>query len=109
MREKNVLKFYGSHLCKDCVNLKANCEKYGIAYEYSDISNDLAALKEFLKLRDENPVFAEAKQAGGIGIPAIVNADGTVTLDWMKVIVETGNEPFEEMKSSCCLADRSGC
>ena len=52
-----MLKFYGSHLCKDCVNLKANCEKYGIAYEYSDISNDLAALKGFLKLIDENPVF----------------------------------------------------
>lgn len=104
-----MLKFYGSHLCKDCVNLKLNCEKYGIEYEYSDISNELAALKEFLKLRDENPVFEEARNAGGIGIPAIVNTDGTVTLDWMQVIRETGNEPFEEVKNSCSLTDRSGC
>ena len=104
-----MLKFYGSHLCKDCVNLKNNCERYGIAYEYSDISTDLPALKEFLKLRDENPVFDEARKAGGIGIPAIVCQDGTVTLDWMKAIAETGNEPFEEVKSSCSLTDRRGC
>ena len=104
-----MLKFYGSHLCKDCVNLKANCDRYGIAYEYKDITLDLSSLKEFLKIRDNNPVFDEARQAGGIGIPAIIHEDESVTLDWMGVIAEMDYEPFEEVKNSCSLADRSGC
>ena len=39
-------------------------------------------LKEFLRLRDENPLFQDIKENGGIGIPCIVREDGTLTLDW---------------------------
>jgi len=39
-------------------------------------------LKEFLKIRDENPLFDAVREKGSIGIPTIVKADGSVTLDW---------------------------
>ncbi|MGM9940591.1 MAG: glutaredoxin [Bulleidia sp.] len=104
-----MLKVYGSRLCRDCVNFKANCDQYGIAYDYSDITEELSNLKEFLKYRDENPVFEDAKKAGGIGIPAIIKEDGTITLDWKAVVAENGFEPFETLKCSCSLNDRSGC
>jgi len=39
-------------------------------------------LKEFLKLRDENPLFDEIKREGKIGIPCIVWDDGSIHFDW---------------------------
>lgn len=79
-----MLKVYGSLLCPDCVACKEAFESNAVEFEYHDFSEDLLALKEFLKLRDTNPVFAEVKQAGKIGIPCIVCDDGTVSLDWEK-------------------------
>lgn len=77
-----MLKVYGSLLCKDCVACKAAFEKRGIAFEYHDFAEDLAALKEFLRLRDSSPLFEEVKKAGGIGIPCIVGENGCITLDY---------------------------
>lgn len=77
-----MLKIYGSLLCKDCVACKTAFEARGIAFEYHDFAEDLAALKEFLRLRDSNPLFEEVKRAGGIGIPCIVREDGSITLDY---------------------------
>ena len=39
-------------------------------------------MKEFLVIRDREPVFAEVRQKGSIGIPCIVREDGSVTLSW---------------------------
>ena len=47
-----------------------------------DFGDSLLHLKEFLKLRDEQPVFAEVRAAGKIGIPCIVRDAGTITLEW---------------------------
>ena len=43
-------------------------------------------MKEFLKLRETNPLFDTVKEDGGIGIPCIVREDGTVTLDWAELM-----------------------
>ena len=51
-------------------------------YEYLDFSDSIRNLKEFLALRDSNPVFAKIKEEGRIGIPCILLPDGTVTLNW---------------------------
>lgn len=77
-----MLKIYGSMLCPDCVRCRSDLDGAGVAYEYLDFSDGLKNLKEFLSLRDDNPVFDEVKREGRIGIPCIVADDGRVLLDW---------------------------
>ena len=73
---------YGSRLCPDCLQCLADLDRAGISYEYRDFGSDLRALKEFLDIRDSNPVYAEIKESGKIGIPCIVDDDGSVRLTW---------------------------
>lgn len=80
-----MLKIYGSMLCKDCVDCRAELDREQVAYEFLDFASALINLKEFLKLR-EDPIFDEVKQAGGIGIPCIVRENGSITLDWSEYV-----------------------
>lgn len=73
---------YGTDLCPDCVNCKHDLDQAGVKYEYRNISEDLKALKEFLKIRDGSELFAEVKAGGSIGIPCLVAEDGSVSLSW---------------------------
>lgn len=77
-----MLKIYGSMLCPDCVKCREDLDRAGMAYEYLDFSENLKNLKEFLVLRDGDPIFAEIRQTGKIGIPCIQRPDGSLTLDW---------------------------
>ena len=77
-----MIKIYGSMLCKDCVQCREDLDKAGVSYEYLDFADSLVYLKEFLAIRDGNPLFAAVREKGGIGIPCIVEEDNTVTLDW---------------------------
>lgn len=77
-----MLKIYGSRLCPDCVRCCASMDQAGVAYEYHDFAEDLGALKTFLSIRDTDPRFAEIRGSGRIGIPCIVEEDGTVRLTW---------------------------
>ena len=77
-----MLKIYGSMLCPDCVQCLADLDKAGVAYEYLDFSDNLKNLKEFLNIRDCDPIFADAKRQGSIGIPCIIDEQGSVQLDW---------------------------
>ena len=79
-----MLKIYGSLLCPDCVQCKNDLTAAGVEFEYLDFSDDLRNLKVFLSIRDKDPQFDEIKERGSIGIPCIVEEDGTVTLDWEK-------------------------
>lgn len=76
-----MLRIYGSMLCPDCVQCRADLDKAGVAYEYLDFSESLLHLKEFLVLR-ENPIFDTIRSEGKIGIPCLVKEDGTLTLTW---------------------------
>ena len=62
-------------------------------------------LKEFLRIRDNSPVFNEAKKVGAAGIPCFVLEDGSVTL----IPEEAGltSRPITEGMS--CNIDGSGC
>ena len=77
-----MIKIYGSMLCKDCVQCREDLDRAGVSYEYLDFSDNLLYLKEFLAIRDRNPLFQEVREKGTIGIPCIVLEDGSVTLDW---------------------------
>ena len=77
-----MLKIYGSMLCKDCVECVQDLKSKNLEFEFCDFADSLLYLKEFLKLRDGNPLFDGVREKGSIGIPAIVKEDGSVTLDW---------------------------
>ena len=77
-----MLKIYGSMLCKDCVECRKQFDSNGVVYAFHDFGEELAALKEFLALRDREGIFDPVREAGQIGIPCIVCEDGSVSLDW---------------------------
>ena len=77
-----MLKIYGSEQCPDCVNCKRDLDAAGVEYLYLNISENLLFLKKFLKLRDENELFADIRKHGKIGIPCIIDEDGAVSFEW---------------------------
>lgn len=77
-----MLKIYGSMLCPDCVQCREDLDKAGIEYEFLDFSESLKNLKEFLKLRDGNPMFDPIRAEGKIGIPCLQREDGSLSLNW---------------------------
>jgi len=77
-----MLKIYGSQLCPDCVKCKEELERAGVPFLYLNISENLLYLKKFLKLRDENELFADIRKGGKIGIPCIVREDNSLTFEW---------------------------
>lgn len=81
-----MLKIYGSMLCPDCVACRKALEEAGIAYTFLDFGEKLAYLKEFLKIRDQSPLFDQAKQDGKIGIPCILDEKGKITLQWESIM-----------------------
>lgn len=79
-----MLKIYGSKLCRSCVQCKADLDQAGVEYEFLDFADQLSNLREFLAIRDGNPMFDEIRQAGRVGIPCIENEDGEIFLDWKR-------------------------
>lgn len=104
-----MIRVYGSPLCPDCVAFKNNLDADAIPYEFIDITSAIPKLKEFLNLRDHDPVFDQVRKNGSVGIPAIVKEDGTVTTDWQKVIREAGFQPVENPDAGeACSLDHPG-
>ena len=81
-----MLKIYGSQHCPDCVVCKNELEAAGGAFVYMNISDSLLALKQFLKLRETEPLFEDIRSRGKIGIPCILREDGSVTFDWKEFL-----------------------
>lgn len=77
-----MLKIYGSMLCPDCVDCCRELKEANVEFEFRDFGDAMVNLKEFLKLRDESPLFDGIRAAGKIGIPCILRDDGSVTLAW---------------------------
>ena len=80
-----MLTIYGSMLCKDCVACREDLDKAGVEYVFLDFAEDLANLKAFLALR-ENDLFQPVKEQGSIGIPCIVTETGKLSLDWTEFL-----------------------
>ena len=51
------MKVYGAEICIDCRNFKAIQKARGFEAEYVDITADTTNLKEFLAIRDNEPIF----------------------------------------------------
>ncbi|WP_455544129.1 hypothetical protein [Intestinibacter sp.] len=88
-----MIKIYGMPTCPDCAYLE-NQIAGNDNYEFIDIGTHVKLLKEFLSIRDNNPIFDELKKEGKAGIPCFILKDKTVTL----VAEEAGlkSRPIEE-------------
>ena len=75
------MKIYGTDLCPDCLAAKKVLDERKIPYDYVDITASIGNLKAFMKMRDEEPAFDEAKKAGAVGVPAFVLDDGDIRLE----------------------------
>ena len=105
-----MLKIFGSDLCPDCVACKSALDANALTYDFVNITASMRNLKEFLKLRDTNSVFDDARAGGYVGIPALVREDGSVTTDWEGYLKENGYSlPEAEKTGAACRLDGSGC
>ena len=97
-----MIKVYGMMTCPDCVEVDEQV-KGDSRYEIIDIGEHVRFMKEFLRLRDNNEVFAEARAKGYVGIPCFVLEDGTVTLNPEEAGIQKGKN------APSCNIDGSGC
>ncbi len=76
-------------------------------FQVVDIGAHVRSLKEFLRLRDSRPEFAEAKAEGDVCVPCYVREDGSITLS----SAEVGLEPMPEgpAEGAACSLDGKGC
>ena len=75
------MKLYGTKICTDCVHAFEVMERNKIMYEYIDMTETTANLKEFLKLRDNREEFDEVIRNGHIGIPCFYFTDDVILFD----------------------------
>lgn len=99
-----MIKVYGMDTCPDCTYVKDQI-KDDDRFEVIDIGSHVRNLKAFLKLRDNSPVFDEAKKVGAAGIPCFVLEDGTVTLNPEDAGLRA--RPIED--GAVCSLDGTGC
>ena len=65
-----------------------------IPFEYTEITDSIGNLKEFLKLRDTMKGFELAKRSHSVGVPALIVGNEVILNITHKVI-----EKLEEMKA----------
>ncbi|MBR1478662.1 MAG: glutaredoxin [Lachnospiraceae bacterium] len=104
-----MLKIYGSKMCPDCRECKRNFDINKIEYEFLDVTESLKHLRDFLILRDSNPVFDRLKAIHDIGLPGIVKEDGEVFTDWESYLKEKGLPIVYEEQGQACSIDHKGC
>lgn len=105
------MKVYGAEICIDCRNYKAIQQARGFEAEYIDITADTTNLREFLSIRDNEPIFDEVRAHNGIGIPLFVNDDGQKTFDINEAFAWIEQPPVKdeeiiEHRNSCGI---NGC
>lgn len=90
------MKVYGADICIDCRNYKAIQKARGFEADYIDITESTSNLKEFLQMRDHDPVFEPVRKHSGIGIPLFVREDGEKTFDMDEAFSWIGQAPVRE-------------
>lgn len=91
-----TLKVYGAEICMDCRNYKTIQKNRGFEAEYVDITENTGNLKEFLQIRDTDPLFEEVRAHSGIGIPLFVREDGVKSFDIDEALSWIGQETVKE-------------
>jgi glutaredoxin-related protein len=99
-----MIKIYGMDTCPDCTYLHPQVEGKE-EFQLVDIGAHVKNLKEFLRLRDNNPIFDACKQNGSAGIPCFLKEDGTVTL----TPEDVGLKSRPQDEAVACSIDGKGC
>lgn len=86
------MKIYGMKTCGDCVAMQAEFDEKKIPYEFIEITESVPLMKEFLTLRDTDPVFEEVRKEHRIGVPCFVLSTGRLTLDIAEAKADLGVE-----------------
>ncbi|PVX32124.1 glutaredoxin-related protein [Pasteurella langaaensis DSM 22999] len=71
--------------CPDTAPFVAELKRLNIEYEPVEVLSSLANFKQFLRLRDNNAVFDDAKANGYAGLPALLLENGDVVLEKEKL------------------------
>ena len=95
------MKIYGSEICSGCRAFKALMAERGFEAEFIEITENVANLRAFLKLRDTQKCFDSIRAEGRIGIPVFENDDGEITLDENVALSWIGQSPMEEEEPGC--------
>ena len=66
------------NLLMELLTIKQYNEKVNYKYEFVNITESIANLKEFLKLRDTRKEFEVIRNLGYVGIPTILTDNGEV-------------------------------
>lgn len=77
---------YGSHLCPDTLFALNELKKNNVDLDFKNISIDFGALKEFMAIREANPMYVEVKKNNGLGIPLLICENGQKTFNVQDVI-----------------------
>lgn len=75
------VKVIGSHLCPGTLYALNKLSEAKASINFVNLSSSLTDLKEYLKARDTDPLFNDAKANGRVGIPYFILEDGTTTHD----------------------------
>ena len=86
------MKVYGMKTCVDCIVMQAEFDEKKIPYEFVEITESVPLMKEFLTLRDTDPVFEEVRKEHRIGVPCFVLSTGRLTLDIAEAKADLGVE-----------------
>ena len=103
-----MVKVYGSPLCPDCRACKASLDASGITYDFVDVTGSMPNLKAFLAIRDNNSLFDEVRANHSVGIPCLVNEDGSMTLDW-EGWMKAHNGKIVKPVEACSLDHKGNC
>ena len=96
---------YGAGICPDCVEAKAVLEELShIELDYRDITKSTGTLKEFLRYRDHDELFAPIVEEGRIGIPFFLLEDGTKTFE----VSDFVDVKKEQVTATSCSLDGKG-
>lgn len=86
------IRLLGSHLCQDTLYALMKLKDEKVTVEFGNISTNFPVLKEFMNMREQDPVFCQVKEQGGLGIPLFILEDGTRSLSLSDVLARVKGE-----------------
>ena len=104
------MKVYGSHICIGLPQLPGPAGPARLCGGIQSTSPPTPPIsRNFLALRDHDPVFVPVREHGGIGIPLFVNEDGRKTFDVDEALGWIGQPPVQpeevaEQRPACGAA-----
>lgn len=81
-----AIKVIGSHMCPDTLYALHKLAEAGAAIDFVDMFSSHDALKQYLALRDNDPLYADVRGTGSFGIPCFIREDGSKTRNLEEVL-----------------------